>query len=606
MSAPPNPSPERIPARIGRYEILLPIGTGGMATVYVARTEVVDGMHRFVALKMMHPQMNAGDGDAARQLIEEAKLAASIRHPNVVAVHEAARDPSGVYMVMDYVEGDTLSGLIRGARARREQLPLPVVGRILADALSGLHAAHELSDASGRPVNLVHRDYSPSNILVGVDGVTRLADFGVAKAESRLSATTSGAIKGKIGYMAPEQILAKRLDRRCDVWAAGVIAWECLAGQRLFRIHQDEEQVATLFRIVQEEPPLLATVRPDLPDELGAAIATALTRDVESRCPTAAELRRELMRAWRAIGPIAETAEVGEYVVRLAGDQLEERRRKTTRVLELRGQLATVSRAASAVVHGSATGFSPVSPVSPPARPPAETELATVAVPARRVAAPVHLGEDPTEREATAAVAAVSLPSGQSAPTTAAAPSAPEPRVRRVSWPYRLAAVAATALFAGGAWEVGAARPRGEHADAAAPPIHSAAALAAASTSAPSPAPSSGPPLLTVRASAAIASLRVGERVIAMAPPAREVEVRLSDAERDSTLRIEAATADGQRASTQLAPGIPSVDLVFAAAPRPSIAPPRRAPPPADRPDRRAQSSADGPPRLAPSPFGNR
>src|SRR5690349_11739635 len=132
MSAQANPSTERVPERIGRYEILLPIGTGGMATVYLARTEVVAGMYRFVALKMMHPQLSAGGGDAAWQLIEEAKLSASIKHPHVVAVYEAAEDPWGVYMVMDYVEGETLSGLIRAARAAGANLPLPIVGRILS------------------------------------------------------------------------------------------------------------------------------------------------------------------------------------------------------------------------------------------------------------------------------------------------------------------------------------------------------------------------------------------------------------------------------------------------------------------------------------------
>src|SRR5262249_42264402 len=158
---------------------------------------------------------------------------------------------AGVYMVMDYVEGDTLAGLIRGARAAHERLPLSVAGRILCDALSGLSATHELCDASGRPINVVHRDFSPSNILVGLDGGTRLSDFGVAKVEGRAGVTSTGVIKGKIGYMAPEQVLGRKLDRRCDVWAAGVVAWECLAGRRLY---QDEDQVAALFRIAQEEP----------------------------------------------------------------------------------------------------------------------------------------------------------------------------------------------------------------------------------------------------------------------------------------------------------------------------------------------------------------
>src|SRR5262245_23997993 len=222
MSSVPVEGAPSFPERVGRYELLLPIGTGGMATVYLARVGVIGDIHREVALKLLHPFIQ---GDEERHsktsLIEEAKLAVRIRHPNVVPVVEVGDGPHGVFLVMDYVEGDTLSGLNRIMRANHTTIPLNIAGRILMDALAGLHAAHELKDDLGQPLDLVHRDFSPQNILVGADGISRLTDFGVAKAAGQIGVTSSGVIKGKVAYMAPEQALGKRVDRRCDVWAAG-------------------------------------------------------------------------------------------------------------------------------------------------------------------------------------------------------------------------------------------------------------------------------------------------------------------------------------------------------------------------------------------------
>ncbi|HQP39033.1 MAG TPA: serine/threonine-protein kinase, partial [Polyangiaceae bacterium] len=209
--APPEPAASFAPDHVGRYEILLPLGTGGMATVYLARVLVVEDLYRNVALKLMHPHLRTDDGQSTAQLIGEAKLAASIRHPNVVPVLEVGEDPHGVFLVMDYVEGDTLSGIVRAALAGGATLPPRIVARILSDALLGLHAAHELTSAEGAPLSLVHRDVSPQNLLVGTDGISRLTDFGIAKVATQLDATASGVVKGKVGYMAPEQALGRRV-----------------------------------------------------------------------------------------------------------------------------------------------------------------------------------------------------------------------------------------------------------------------------------------------------------------------------------------------------------------------------------------------------------
>src|SRR5262249_8326034 len=156
-------------------------------------------------------------------------LAVRVRHPNVVPVLDVAEDPLGIYLVMEYIDGDSLDGLRRSGYAQNRPMPLRVAMRILVDALHGLHAAHELRDDDGKPFELVHRDFSPHNVLVGTDGIARLADFGIARPKSRQGTTQVGTVKGKIEYMAPEQARGLALDRRCDIWAAGIVAWEVLS-----------------------------------------------------------------------------------------------------------------------------------------------------------------------------------------------------------------------------------------------------------------------------------------------------------------------------------------------------------------------------------------
>jgi eukaryotic-like serine/threonine-protein kinase len=328
------------PERIGRYELLLPIGTGGMATVFLARTSGVGGFTRDVAVKIIHAHLRA-DEESKNHLLDEARLAARIRHPNVVPVIEVEDDPFGVYLVMDYVEGDSLAGVMRVAKGAKERLPLRVVGRILSDTLSGLHAAHELRDESGKSLGLVHRDYTPQNILVGVDGVSRLSDFSVAKAGDRAVRTRTGLVKGKIAYMSPEQARGHTVDRRCDVWAAGVVAWELIAWRRL---HKKVDAVATLLSVVTEPPPRLRDVYPEVPPALDDVVARALTMEVEDRIPSALELRRQLDEAFRTAGGIADTQEVGELVTRLFGPKLEERRVRITEVRQLRVRMEEIAR----------------------------------------------------------------------------------------------------------------------------------------------------------------------------------------------------------------------------------------------------------------------
>lgn len=329
MSSTHSRSAPSFPERIGRYDLLLPIASGGMATVYLACVRGPMGFEAEVALKLTHPHLRES-AEFAADLLEEAKLAVRIRHRNVAAVIDAGVDPLGVYLIMEYVEGDTLSGLNKGSKP----LPKKMAMRVLVDALAGLHAAHELRDDEGKLLGVVHRDFTPHNILVGTDGVARLTDFGIAKAATRLSHTRTGFVKGKIGYMAPEQARGALVDRRCDVWAAGVIAWEVLSGKRL---HPVDDDVSTLLKVATETPPRLRTIDPSIHADVDAAVASALDRNMETRCPSAIAFARSLGAACKTAGMLAEAEEVAEWIALVAGARLSARREDLARAKERRG-----------------------------------------------------------------------------------------------------------------------------------------------------------------------------------------------------------------------------------------------------------------------------
>jgi eukaryotic-like serine/threonine-protein kinase len=498
-----------VPQHIGRYEVLLPLGTGGMATVFLARVPVAGDVYRQVALKLMHPQLQTEDGIFAGMLVSEAKVAASIRHPNVVPVVEVGEDPRGVFLVMDYVEGDTLSGIMRAARKTASPVPLPVVARILSDALLGLHAAHELLSPAGAPLNLVHRDVSPQNLLVGSDGISRLTDFGIAKVANQVNPTASGVIKGKVGYMSPEQALAQPLDRRCDVWAAGVVAWELLA---LRRLHEEDHQVAILHSLVSETPPRLRSLRPDIPQAVDDAIASALTIDVEKRCPSALELRKRLLDAWKEIGPVADAVDVGELVRGLAGPALDKRRMQVEAVLSAREKVSTSHFSQQALQEIDAQES------------PSTGELAATVRSDHRVGA-----EGP-------------------------------PAAKR----SRLDLIAAGVIAAGGIALAAsfALRPRPPQAPNLAPPL----VASSSATQAPTPAtsatapqsatatPSAAPATRTVRvqANGPMLALRIGQREVILPTPTQDVEVQLTEEERGMPLGLTATAQDGRKAIARI------------------------------------------------------
>ncbi|MEP7122821.1 MAG: protein kinase [Byssovorax sp.] len=270
--------------RGGRYETLREIAAGGMATVHLGRILGVGGFERVVAIKVMHPHL-ATDPQFVGMFLDEARLAARVRHPNVVGTIDIQQDELGLFLVMEYIEGPSLAALIRAAQKRGSPVPLGAQLRIFLDALAGLHAAHELTDGHGELLNLVHRDVSPQNILVGADGIARITDFGVARARSRISTTKGHEVKGKMSYLAPEQVLSEPIDRRADVYSAGVMLWGLLTGRRMIRGDNDGAIVA---QILAPQRPSPRAVNAAVPPALDAVCLAAIAVDPAARPATAA------------------------------------------------------------------------------------------------------------------------------------------------------------------------------------------------------------------------------------------------------------------------------------------------------------------------------
>jgi serine/threonine protein kinase/ABC-type sugar transport system substrate-binding protein len=295
------------------------IAAGGMAAIHVGRLRGPAGLQRTVAIKRLHAQF-AKDPEFVEMLLDEANLAARIRHPNVVSPIEVVTTRGELFLVMDYVQGESLSRLALAARRAGTPIPLDVTRSILADVLHGLHAAHEATSQRGDPLGIVHRDVSPQNVLVGVDGVARVLDFGIAKAVGRAATTRDGQVKGKIAYMAPECFEFFEVNRQSDIYAASVVLWETLTGERLFKGDTDSQTVARILANEVAPPSLLAS---EVSPELDAVVLRGLARDPSKRFETA----QDMALALEATGRKATTTEVGKWVDRTAHAELAGRAR---------------------------------------------------------------------------------------------------------------------------------------------------------------------------------------------------------------------------------------------------------------------------------------
>lgn len=340
MAAPP------VTRIVGRYVLGGPIAVGGMASVHLGRLDGPVGFRRTVAIKRMLGAF-AGSPQARAMLIDEARLAARVHHGNVVQTLDVVEEGDELFLVLEYVHGESLERLLAKSRALGRRAPVRVITAVLVGALRGLQAAHEVKGEDGKSLELVHRDLSPHNLIVDVNGVARVLDFGVARARGRLQGTTDGQLKGKLAYLAPEQVHGEA-SRRSDLFTIGVVLWECLAGRQLF---EGANEAALLSQVLRCRVPPLAAEGVDAPG-LQAVLDRVLQREPEERFATAAELADAL----EACG-MASASEVAAWVQELAAEVLRERQR----LVESLGSV--VVEAAVKVAPVPARRLSPVGPV---------------------------------------------------------------------------------------------------------------------------------------------------------------------------------------------------------------------------------------------------
>jgi eukaryotic-like serine/threonine-protein kinase len=324
-----------VPTRIGPYEIVIELAAGGMATTYIAQKRGESFFERLVVVKRIHPWL-IDDPNSSNMLREEARLGAALQHPHVVHVEDVTVDGREVCLVMPYVESLSLGALLKAVEQAGERLNPAVVSRIILDVLAGLDAAHEAKDLRGNPLEIVHRDVSPNNILVGTDGRSRIIDFGIARATSRLYQTRSGDMKGTIAYMSPEQLRRKELDRRADIFASGAVLYEALAGKRLF---DGRDEADILIGVLADEIPSLQEHWPTESAAIDPILSRALARDRDERFPTARAFAEALEKAHAP----SSAAEISELVLRFGNVEFTRRREAIRAFAESRADLAGTS-----------------------------------------------------------------------------------------------------------------------------------------------------------------------------------------------------------------------------------------------------------------------
>jgi phosphate/phosphite/phosphonate ABC transporter binding protein len=321
---------EERPQQIGRYEVITRLAIGGMAELFLARERGIAGLERLVVLKRILPHL-ADNPSFIDMFLREARIVARLAHPNVVQIFDLGEEDGTFYIAMEYIHGSTVRELqvLSGQEGR---FPLDVATGVVIQALRGLHAAHELKDLDGKPLGLVHRDVSPHNLMCTVEGHVKLLDFGVAKAtEEGLEATYSGNLKGKFAYMSPEQARRQPLDRRSDVFGMGIVVWEMLTGERLFK---RDNEMDMMQAVLAGEIPSITQFNAEVPREIDDIVQRALRRDRDERWSSADEMRQKLSSVATEHGIDTSEDRVSQYVKETAGPQLQLRRKTLQNALE--------------------------------------------------------------------------------------------------------------------------------------------------------------------------------------------------------------------------------------------------------------------------------
>ena len=372
--------------QFGRYQLRYEIASGGMATVYLARSKGPAGFDRAMALKRIHPHL-AKKREFVEMFLDEARLSARITHPNVCSVFDFGEVDGTYFMAMEYLVGQPLNQLLRGLHRRPDIATSPrwhaLAAKIIADACEGLHAAHELTDERGQKLGVVHRDCTPHNIFVTYDGAVKVVDFGVAFAAGRLHHTQTGSLKGKLGYMSPEQVRGQQIDRRLDVWALGVCLWELLTVRRLFGKRQEVEMI-TAVASERIAPP--SEMAPGVPHELDRIVMKALDRNLDGRYATTRAMARDLNAFVSSSGVSAGLADLSELMEEVFARERETKLGVVASVLQTSSDVVPTSSgqrfvvdvtvapaispamlpAATATLTPVSSSFAPAPPVMPP------------------------------------------------------------------------------------------------------------------------------------------------------------------------------------------------------------------------------------------------
>jgi eukaryotic-like serine/threonine-protein kinase len=301
----------------GRYNLICRLGSGGMANLFLAELTGPGGFQKLAAIKQIHQHLS-DDQEFIRLFIDEARLAARISHPNVAQVAELGRFQSSYFIAMEYVAGENLMGILR-----RTGVPLTLGARIVADAAAGLHAAHELRDAKGQLLHVVHRDVSPENILVSYDGAVKVLDFGIARARGGLHTSQGRVVRGKSSYIAPEQICGDPVDRRVDVFSLGVVLYELTTRTRLFCAETDAESLSRVLKGPVWPPSELVA---GYPAQLEQVVLRALERDQQKRFQTAGQLQRALEEFIASTGTPVLQSEVATLMATTFADNIEKKK----------------------------------------------------------------------------------------------------------------------------------------------------------------------------------------------------------------------------------------------------------------------------------------
>ncbi|MBK8251486.1 MAG: protein kinase [Polyangiaceae bacterium] len=303
-------------ATFGKYRLIASLGHGGMADVFLAVAQGPVGFNKLQVIKRLRPNL-AEEPEFLSMFLDEARLAARLNHPNIVQTNEVGEVAGQYFIAMEYLDGQPMHRIVhRGGK--NGALTRPMGLKILADALGGLHSAHELCDYDGSPLHVVHRDASPHNIFITYEGQTKLVDFGIAKAATRSAETRTGVLKGKIGYMAPEQARCEKVDRRADVFSVGVILWEVVTGSRMWKGLSDVE---ILDNLMHGRIPDVTQIRQDLPPDLVNIVRRSLAPSANDRYQTASDLRHELLDHLAREGSRVSEEEIGQVVASLFQDK---------------------------------------------------------------------------------------------------------------------------------------------------------------------------------------------------------------------------------------------------------------------------------------------